>query len=105
MSDGETVFQAMRAARVFRHVAANGADRLRRGIGGVEITLRGDPLSYVRIDHPGLDDDLPVGKIDTENAVHARQADNDAARGGQRTSAQARAGAAADKGNFVPGTE
>ena len=105
MRDGEAVFQAVRAAGVLRHVAADGADRLRRRIGRVEIPLRGDTLGYMRINDSGLDDDLPVGKVDIENAVHARQADNDAARSRQRASAQAGARAAADKGNSVPGTQ
>jgi hypothetical protein len=78
---------------------------MRRGIWSVEIPLRGNTLGYMCIDHSGLDDDQPVGDVDIENAVHARQADNDAARCGQRAATQARACAATDKGNFVPGTE
>ena len=37
---GEAVLEAVRAAGVFRDVAADGADGLRGGIGGVEIILR-----------------------------------------------------------------
>ena len=56
----------------------------------------------MRVDHARLDDDVPVGNVHFENAVHARQADHDAARGRQRAAAQSRARAAADKGNLVP---
>ena len=103
--DGKSVFQAVRTAGVLRHVAANGADRLRRGIGRIKISLRGNSLRYVRINNPGLDDNLPVGKVNIKNAVHARQTDNDAVRSRQCTSAQARPRSATDKRNFVLGTQ
>ena len=57
MRNGKAVLQAMRTAGVLRHVAADGADRLRRRIGRVEISLRGNTLRYVRINDSGLDDD------------------------------------------------
>jgi len=75
---GKAVFQAVCAARVFGDVAANAADGLRGRIGGVEIALRLDAGGHVEIDDAGLDDDSGVGKIDFEDAVHAREADDDA---------------------------
>ena len=40
----EAVFQAMRAAGILRHVAADGAHRLRRRIGRIEVSLRAPPV-------------------------------------------------------------
>ena len=83
MVDGEAVLEAVRAAGVLGDVAADGADRLRGRIGRVEVAMRAKHARLRRsIDDAGLDDDLRVGKVHIEDAVHARQADNDAA--GQR---------------------
>ena len=97
---GETVFQAVRAAGVFGDVAADAADGLRGGIGGVEIAVREDAGGDVEIDDAGFDDDAGVGEIDFENAVHAGEADDDAVFDGERAAAKAGAGAARDEGNF-----
>ena len=97
---GETVFEAVGAAGVFGDVAADAADGLRGGIGGVEIALREDAGGDVEIDDAGLDDDAGVGEIDFEDAVHAREADDDAVFDGERAAAEAGAGAAGDEGNF-----
>ena len=78
---------------------------LRRRIGRVEIAVRGDALRDVRIDDAGLDHDALVGNVDVEDAVHAGEADDDAALGGERASAEAGAGATADEGNLVPGAD
>ncbi len=103
--DGESVLEAVRAAGVLRHVAADGADRLRRGIGRVEVALGRNALRDVRVDDARLDDNEAVGDVDLENAVHARQADDDAACSRQRAAAQAGACAAADEGNLVARAE
>jgi len=84
---GEAVFQAVGAAGVFGDVAADAADGLRGGVGGVEIVMRGDAVRDVEIDDAGLDDDASVGEIDFEDAVHAREADDDAVFYGERTAA------------------
>ena len=97
---GESVFEAMRAAGIFGDVAADAARGLRRGIGGVEIALREDAGGDVEIDDAGLDDDAGVGEIDFEDAVHAREADDDAVFDGERAAAEAGAGAAGDEGSF-----
>ena len=97
---GEAVFEAMRAAGIFGDVAADAARGLRRGIGRVEIALRLDAGGDVEIDDAGLDDDAGVGEIDFEDAVHAREADDDAVFDGHRAAAEAGAGAAGDERNF-----
>jgi hypothetical protein len=96
---GEAVFQAVSAAGVFGDIAADAADGLRGGIGGVEIVMRGDAVGDVEIDDAGLDDDAGVGEIDFEDAVHAGEADDDAIGYGERAAAQAGAGAAGNEGN------
>ena len=58
----------------------------------------------MRIDHPGLYHDLPIGKVNLENVVHARQADDDAARRRKRTPAETRSRTATHKRNSVPST-
>ena len=47
-----------------------------------------------------LDDDARVGKIDFEDAVHAREADDDAVFDRERAAAEAGACAASDEGKF-----
>ena len=84
---GEAVFEAVGAAGVFGDVAADAADGLRRGIGSVEIALREDARGDVEIDDAGFDDDAGVGEIDFEDAVHAREADDDAVFYGERAAA------------------
>ena len=102
MGDGEAVLQAMRAAGVFRHVAADGAHRLRRGIGRIEVAVCRDALRNMRIDDARLNDHVAVGDVHFKDAIHARQADDNTARGRQRASAEAGARAAADKRNPMP---
>jgi hypothetical protein len=50
----------------------------------------------LRVRHPGLDDDAPVGQVDLEHAAHPRDRDEHALGDGQRAARQARAGAARD---------
>ena len=97
---GEAVFQAMRAAGIFRDVAADAARGLRRGIGRVEIALRENARGDVKIDDAGLDGDASVREIDFEDAVHARETDDDAVFYGERAAAEAGAGASRYEGNF-----
>ena len=87
----------MRAAGIFGDVAADAAHRLRRGIGGVEVSVGCDLLRDAGVDDAGFDDDALVGEIDFEDAREAREADNDAAFDGKRAAAEAGAGAARDE--------
>ena len=86
---GEAVLEAVRAAGVFGDVAADGADDLRGGIGRVEEAVRLRRLGDLGVDDAGFDDDALVGDVDGEDAVHAGEADDDAAGGGQRAAAEA----------------
>jgi hypothetical protein len=95
----------MRAAGIFRNVAADAADGLRGRIGCIEITVVLNARGHIEIDDAGLDEGAGVGEINLENAVHAREADDDAVFHGQRAAAQARARAASDKGNFFAMTQ
>ena len=58
--DREPVFQAMRAARVLRDVAADRADQLARRIGRVVVAVRRDAPGDVEVDDAGLDGDALV---------------------------------------------
>ena len=78
MRGGKSVFQAVRAAGIFRHVATDAANRLRRRIGRVEILLWLDAAGHIEIDDSGLDHHAGVGNVNFQNAIHARKAENDA---------------------------
>src|ERR1700722_12200826 len=97
MSRGESVFQAMGAAGILRDVATDAADRLRRGVGCVEIFLRRYAAGDIEIDDSGFGDYTRVGQVNFEDAVHARQADDDAVFDRERAAAQAGSRAARDK--------
>lgn len=96
---GETIFEAVSAAGIFRDVAAYAADGLRRRIGGVEKIVRLDAGSDVEIDDTGFDDDAGVGDVNFEDAIHAGEADDDAVIDRERTAAEAGAGTASDERN------
>lgn len=89
MRRGETVFQAMCAARIFRDVSADRTNRLRRRIRRVEIILVSDTGSDVQIDDAGFDGNPRIWQIDFQNAIHARQADDDPVLDRQSPAAQA----------------
>ena len=84
---GEAVFETVGAAGVFGDVAADAADGLRGGVGGVEIALWEHAGGYVEINDAGFDDHAGVGEIDFEDAIHAREADDDAVFDGERAAA------------------
>ena len=71
------VLQAVRAAGVLGHVAADRADLLARWIGRIEVAVGGHSLRHLKIRHAGLHDD-PLGvEIDVEHAVHTCERDHD----------------------------
>ena len=76
---GESILQTVRAAGVLRHVAADAAHRLRGWIGSIKETVGSNPLRDVRVDHARLDHYARVREVNFQDAVHARQADDDAA--------------------------
>ena len=97
MVRGEAVLQAVRAAGVLGDVAADRADLLARRIGRVEVAVRRDRTRDVEVRDAGLDDDAPALEVDLEDAVHAGERDDDAARDRRRASREPRAGAARDE--------
>src|SRR5215467_2346792 len=99
VSGGEAVFEAVRATGVLSNVAADGANGLRGRIGGVEIVLCGHAAGDVEIDDSRLDNSARVGQIDFEDAVHARETDDDTVLDRKRAAAKACTGTAGDKGD------
>ena len=76
---GEAVLETVCAAGVFGEIAADGADDLRGGVGRVEEAGAADEFGDLRVGDAGLDGDESVFEIDGGHAVHAREADDDAA--------------------------
>ena len=91
---GEAVLQAMHAARIFSHVAADGAGDLAGGIGRVIKALALDRLGDGKVGDAWLGDDAAVVVIDVENAVELAKAQRDAVGQRQRAARKRRAGAA-----------
>ncbi len=100
MRGGESIFQAVRASRIFRHVSADAANRLRGRIRRIKIFLRRDAAGHIQINHAGFHRHARVRKIHLQNLVHARQANHDSVFHRQRAPAQSRPGAARDKWKF-----
>ena len=78
------VFQAMRAARIHRDVAGDGAGQLRGGIGGVEEAQLLDRAGDAEIGAPGLHPDDPIGGVGLQHPVHPRHPEDHRIGGGQR---------------------
>ena len=90
---GEAVLEAVRAAGVLGHVAADRAHDLRRRVGRVEV--RGpDRGRDGDVRHPGLADDALVLEVDLEDAAQPREHDEHAVLERQRPARQAAARAA-----------
>src|SRR5215471_4355271 len=97
---GEAVLEAMRATGILCDIATDAANRLRRRIRRVEVFLRLDSPRYIKIDDAGFNDDASVGDINFQDAIHAREAEDDTVFNGERAAAEARAGATRDEGNL-----
>ena len=76
----EPVLQAVRAAGVLGHVAADRADQLARRIGRVVVAVRRDASRDIEVDHARLDGDALVRDVDVDDAVEPRQPDQHAVR-------------------------
>ena len=85
------VAEAVRAARVEGHVAADGAYRLTRWIGRVVEAVRLTGDRDVEIDDPRLHHGDAVHRVDPQDAVHPVEGDDDAVFDGHRSARQARA--------------
>ncbi len=88
---GHAVFEAMHAAGILRHVAADGAGDLRGRIGRVVEAGMLDSLRHREIGHARLDHGDAVGKIDLADAVELGHAEENAV--GQRQCAAGQRGA------------
>ena len=70
---GDAVGQGVRPARVFRHVAADGAGFLARGVGNEVVTVVRDGKRQVQVHDAGLDPRALVLDIDFNDLLHARE--------------------------------
>ena len=74
---GEAVFQAVHAAGILRHVAADRAGDLRAGVGRVIEALVLDRLGDAEVGDAGLHAGAAVGVVDLQHAVELAQAQQD----------------------------
>ena len=105
MRRGKAVLEAVRAAGVLGHIAADRADGLRRRVRRVEVSERRHLLRDVRVDDARLDDDSLIGNVDIKNAVHAGEADARCRSHPGALRPKARAGAASHEGNLMLRTD
>ena len=88
---GHAVGEAVRAARVLRHVSADGARLLARGVRRVPQAVGGRRLRDVQVDHAGVDQGRLARSVDLMDAAHPGQRQQQAPVGGNRAAAQTRA--------------
>jgi hypothetical protein len=98
---GDAVSESVRAASVFRYVSADGAGALAGGIGREVESGVGDGGGQIRIDDAGLDNGPLIFDVEFEDAIHARERNDDAAVSGERAAGEAGAGTASDDGNVM----
>ncbi|MNS60102.1 hypothetical protein D3C72_930810 [compost metagenome] len=91
---GEAVLEAVHAARVLGHVAADGAGDLRGRVGCVIEIVRRGGLGDGQVAHAGLDHGGARIGIDREDALELGQRQHQPAGDGHRPAREARAGAA-----------
>src|SRR5262245_41576018 len=97
--NGETVLQAVRAARVFGDVAADRADLLTRRIRCVVVAVRRNLLRDLEVRDAGFHGDAPIGNVNVEDAIEPGETDDDAARNRQCATGESRSVAARDEGH------
>ena len=91
---GHAVFEAVHAAGILRHVAADGAGDLRGRIGRIIKPRVLDRLRYRHVGYAGLDYREAVVEIDLADAVEFAEAEQHAIGQRQRPAGQRGAGAA-----------
>ncbi len=101
MGVGDPVGKAMRAARVVRDVAADGADLLARRVRGEVESERAEMFAQVEIDDARLDPCDAVLGVDLENSVHLRHRDHDRSAERNGTAGKAGSGPSGDHGPVV----
>ena len=102
---GYAISKGVRAAGIFRDVAADGAGFPTGRIGSEIQAVRFGGTGEFVIDDAGLNDGALILGVDFENAIHAGEDEHHAAGAGERAAGEAGAGAAADDGNIVFGGE
>ena len=85
---GHAVFEAMHAAGILRHIAADGAGDLRRRIGGVIEAGLLDRLRHREIGDAGLDHGDAIVKVDLADALELGHAEQHAVAERQRAARQ-----------------
>ena len=70
---GQSVFEAVHAAGVFGHIAADGAGNLTAGIGGVVQAVGGGRFADRQIAHAALHNGCAAGGVDFEDLVELGQ--------------------------------
>jgi hypothetical protein len=101
MIDGDAVQQRVRPAGILRNVAADGASFLAGRIGReVQPEMR-DMFRQLQVDDARLHHGARVLHIDLEDAVHARECNDETAGLGNRAAAQSGTCATPDHGNVV----
>ena len=100
MIRGNAVGQGVWPACIFGDVAPDSASALAGGVGRVEVVGGIDGGRDVEVDDAGLQHGAFVFEIDFENAIHAREGDDDTAFARDGASGESGAGAAAGKGNM-----
>jgi len=97
----DAVSESVRAAGVFGDVAADGAGSLAGGIGREVESGVGDGGGQIGIDDAGLDDGALIFDVEFDNAIHAREGNDDAAVARERAAGESRASPASDDGNVM----
>ncbi len=92
----QAVLEAVHAAGVFRHVAADGAGDLGGGVRGIVQPVGGRRLGHGQVAHAGLDPGRAVARVDVEDRLELGQAQHHRIVPGQGAAGQARAGAPGD---------
>ncbi len=105
MRSREAVFQTVRAARVFRHVATDATHRLRRRIGGIKVSIGRNAGGYIQIDDARLDHHALIRQVHLKDAIHLRQTDNNTASNRQRALLRSGSRSARHKWNALPMTD
>ncbi len=98
---GDAVGQRVRAARVFRDVAADRAGLLARWIGREVQAEMLDGAREIEIHHAGLHHRAIIFRVHFENAVHPRKCDDDSALARERAAGKSGARASADDRRFI----
>ncbi len=101
MVGGNSVSQRVRPTRILRHVSPDSAGLLARWIRRVEITLVFGCLRDLKIHDARLEHRTLIAEIQIQNAIHAREGNDNAPRAWNCAAAQPRARASTDNRDFL----